>query len=702
MTKKTLTKVALSVSLDSIIAVYTTVTVIIALTGSFFLQLGPLSLSISHVRKPLLLLLAALALRRIFLGKFFEGFCAHIPVLNSGCKALLEWLKRVERWFTASLWRGVLVLLALGLLYGVTGTFLQSLNFDYGLQGEYFSNTEFEGAPLISARDVSIGEQRIKQELPEIHENYSIRWTGFLYAPRSGTYAFSTASDDGSWLYLDGKLLVDNGGSHGLEERFGKVSLKRGVYPIEIRYVQQKGSSRMKAFWSILNKPKRPLSEDVLFTSIPSGFLLNVRAACRFVRFVLKVLSVVVLVVLVLQRIKPMETAGYSRTLAVLWLFAVSFGIESSLLRRLGLGQLPTSWELLFWCVNVIIILLVLGIRFREFSLKTALQNAVLLGASLALLLGFFEVVLRTGMLDERGTIWIRDKYKQLNDDINAKNWKFANKNPYKFTDIIRGKEKPAGVSRVAVLGDSFVWGASIPYETAWGHKLARRIQAAHQDIEVMNWGYPGWSTADQFNFLSTKGIQYAPDLLLVGFVRNDPDLGNHRWNLFDLRKMSQWYVRAPLWPFRKMVPNVFDFVAAHLNEFLMNYLLRDFGYGWQAWYDKIYSPQNLQRYYLLLKKMADFCEAEGIRLLFVLTPATYGEAEGRKLSEVASLLDRLGIEYLNLYPATLKELGHYPSRQLWGNLGDPHPGDLMTELFANESFSYLEERRILSSPGLK
>ncbi|MCP4398182.1 MAG: hypothetical protein GY801_12915, partial [bacterium] len=480
MNKKSFGKTVFIAFLDGIIAVYAAVTLIIALSGGFFLRLGPIGFSISHITKPLLLLLAALILRRIFLGKFIEELFSYIPPVKYGFEVLLIWMRKIERWLTTSLWRGLVVLLILGLFYSAAGMLLQNLPFEHGLLGEYYSNVDFEGEPLLSVRDPSINVQRINREFPEVHEHYSIRWTGFLHAPRTGEYTFSTASDDGSWLYLDGELLVDNGGKHGLLERFGTVELKRGMYPIEIRYAQQEGAARIEAYWIVPAKQKRMLPGEMLYPSESSSVLPALRTSLRFGLIVLKVLGFVTIAVLVLHLINP-QTSMYSRIWAILWILGGSFGGEFWLLRKIGLEQLSMSWELLLCCVNFIIILLCLGIPFRKLSLKTVLQNAFLLLLSSSLLLGFFEVVFRTGILDDRGTIWIREKYKKLNDDINAKNWDFANKNPNQFTDIVREKEKPAGVSRVAVLGDSFVWGASIPYDTAWGHKLSKKIQQEYQ-----------------------------------------------------------------------------------------------------------------------------------------------------------------------------------------------------------------------------
>jgi beta-glucosidase len=48
--------------------------------------------------------------------------------------------------------------------------------------------------------------------LPE--DGFSVRWTGKLTPPKSGLYALGLLSDDGSRLYLDGKLVVDDWGDH--------------------------------------------------------------------------------------------------------------------------------------------------------------------------------------------------------------------------------------------------------------------------------------------------------------------------------------------------------------------------------------------------------------------------------------------------------------------------------------------------------
>src|SRR5262249_12032631 len=41
-------------------------------------------------------------------------------------------------------------------------------------------------------------------------DNFSVRWSGQVMAPVSGTYTFTTTTDDGVRLWVNGQLLVNN------------------------------------------------------------------------------------------------------------------------------------------------------------------------------------------------------------------------------------------------------------------------------------------------------------------------------------------------------------------------------------------------------------------------------------------------------------------------------------------------------------
>ena len=62
--------------------------------------------------------------------------------------------------------------------------------------------------------------------------------TGTLTASAAGTYSFSLHSDDGSQLFIDGMLVVDNGGPHNQNTVSGSLYLTAGSHPFEIQFFE--------------------------------------------------------------------------------------------------------------------------------------------------------------------------------------------------------------------------------------------------------------------------------------------------------------------------------------------------------------------------------------------------------------------------------------------------------------------------------
>jgi beta-glucosidase len=121
-----------------------------------------------------------------------------------------------------------------------------------GLKGDYFANKTFEGKPVLTRIDEMIRfDWGDAGPAPEIGENnYSVRWTGTLTMPETGEYDLGLRSDDGSRLWLDGELLVDNWGDHAAETKMGKVTLVAGeAHDIRIDFYQSAGGSSILLGW---------------------------------------------------------------------------------------------------------------------------------------------------------------------------------------------------------------------------------------------------------------------------------------------------------------------------------------------------------------------------------------------------------------------------------------------------------------------
>jgi hypothetical protein len=70
-------------------------------------------------------------------------------------------------------------------------------------------------------------------------EVFAFNFTGYINVPTDGQYTFYTSSDDGSLLYIDGILIVNNDQQHGIQERSGVIGLKAGKHAISVGFFQQ-------------------------------------------------------------------------------------------------------------------------------------------------------------------------------------------------------------------------------------------------------------------------------------------------------------------------------------------------------------------------------------------------------------------------------------------------------------------------------
>ena len=97
-------------------------------------------------------------------------------------------------------------------------------------------------------------------------DNYfAFRFTGYIKVPSNGTYTFYTYSDDGSKLYVNGSLVVDNDGLHGMLEKSGIVSLTAGKHLIVVTYFEKDGGQGLIVSYSGPGISKKQIPVNKLF-----------------------------------------------------------------------------------------------------------------------------------------------------------------------------------------------------------------------------------------------------------------------------------------------------------------------------------------------------------------------------------------------------------------------------------------------------
>jgi hypothetical protein len=72
-----------------------------------------------------------------------------------------------------------------------------------------------------------------------IADHFAYEFRTLIYISKRGVYRFYTISDDGSKLYIDDKLIVDNDGGHSVRRAEGKVALEKGYHALHLLYFEK-------------------------------------------------------------------------------------------------------------------------------------------------------------------------------------------------------------------------------------------------------------------------------------------------------------------------------------------------------------------------------------------------------------------------------------------------------------------------------
>jgi hypothetical protein len=126
-----------------------------------------------------------------------------------------------------------------------------------GLNGTYFANASWSDPPTASTLDPQPSNERLRDAWHGAPPaEFSATWAGSFLVMHDGPYALATISDDGSAVYVDGQIAVDNGGRRVWPRgATGLVTLTRGVHSIYVRYAQEGGPFHFELLWARGGEP---------------------------------------------------------------------------------------------------------------------------------------------------------------------------------------------------------------------------------------------------------------------------------------------------------------------------------------------------------------------------------------------------------------------------------------------------------------
>lgn len=278
--------------------------------------------------------------------------------------------------------------------------------------------------------------------------------------------------------------------------------------------------------------------------------------------------------------------------------------------------------------------------------------------------------------------------------------------------DRERTAEKPAGVFRILVLGDSHLFGYGVGQDESFAAVLEALLEArAPGRFEVLNTGIPGYNTVMETRVFERRADELAPDLVLIHFVENDMDLPNFLSEAPDPWTLQKSFLRelvgrrfALLVGSQQLVPH--GLFLTPMNE------LRHFEIPEDQIPERYRPLQGWEKMMRAYQRLANRARGRGIPYAVLVNKHDYREqlespnhdSGDAWLPIIRDLKQTLAAEgYLVIDPQArvlhhLREHG-LPTQALWISPTNPHMNALHHRLAAEAILAQLTARNVLPLP---
>jgi alpha-L-fucosidase len=112
-------------------------------------------------------------------------------------------------------------------------------------EGEWSKLPDFEKLKPTSSGIVRYFDISSKQG----SDDYGFVFDGLINIPADGVYNFHISSDDGSKLFIDDKVLVENDGLHSIVDKGNEIPLAKGYHTIKVLFFERDGGDALQVQW---------------------------------------------------------------------------------------------------------------------------------------------------------------------------------------------------------------------------------------------------------------------------------------------------------------------------------------------------------------------------------------------------------------------------------------------------------------------
>ncbi len=141
------------------------------------------------------------------------------------------------------------------------------LDMGTGLRADYYDNIDLTNLQF-SRTDATVnfdwgGGSPSPAMAPD---TFSVRWTGKVQPRYSETYTFYTGADDGTRLWVNNQLVIDNWRDQPAIERSGTITLQAGqLYDLRLEYYERGGQAASRLLWSSPTQTKEVIPQSRLY-----------------------------------------------------------------------------------------------------------------------------------------------------------------------------------------------------------------------------------------------------------------------------------------------------------------------------------------------------------------------------------------------------------------------------------------------------
>ena len=254
---------------------------------------------------------------------------------------------------------------------------------------------------------------------------------------------------------------------------------------------------------------------------------------------------------------------------------------------------------------------------------------------------------------------------------------------------------------RILVIGDSFVWGDGYAnLNDVWWKQLDRELARRGYDVEIIAAGWGGISTPRELTYAKTLVPQYDPDLVIYGYVTNDPDVGmvpQHVAQVDPTFLFLNAYGDPRVEHYQGIgFPNLWRVLfQLHERKMGLEQAGPQNGYDYHQWELEVLKSPSIDKYAETINEVGAHCRAVNKPCFFVTLPGHPSkEYFEPRHGPVKPLFQRAGLPFHDLVDHFVEKHSDMLETPIleWGiNPDNRHPGPRAAHFFASETADILE-----------